>query len=638
MSSRAGCTLFGVCALLLGCGSPEPRVVVSAGAPILVEPASTSQGDGPRSARLRAAAREVERVVGHPITFQVDGALVPNDAPALEEALGAATAALARALANAKEEDPKAFALMVDTAPVLRRVSTRYTPLVPRGAARSRLVANDKGESTLVIELSDRTHSGSELAPPGAILEAMLDAYDNATEARFRNPPSDPREQEAYFAWLSRTRPGRGSVVVYRAELRARGSAESREAAHRDAAARVRLAVIHLEEHAAPELRARVEAWLVAQLPQLAATRTARDGTLALVSRDDVVFEAERAYGRWASRRISALPERAALTLVDALFPPGRLCEANDRSEACRVLPPEAGFDRTAFGLALLGELERAGFDASRVEHPALVAHVLCPAKRDALGRTHEACNPSFAARALAAPRARARLVQALVDSRSPRLVAEVAATLHYARPDDVRALLAALDAHPTLYKAAMRALVFGLWDRHRALLTEEARRAWTRGDPDHRAATLTVLAEARGKLDRHYADSYFSQFAADWGSVADAATVNAMLDGAPHLVAAIPRLWLSLAPAARIEPVLASLGALLAAPDDALEEPAQATLLALIARLCGDRATTDLARLRRALEAASQRSPEAARRIANALDDAAPGRCPRQAALSPRF
>lgn len=632
MTHRAFYTLLLV-ALPLACGAPDPRVVVRADAPIVVEPTPDGGGFDPRSARLRAAAREVERVAGHAVVLHVDGALVSNDARSLEESLGAATSALAQALAYAKETDPDAFALAVSAAPSLDRVAVRYAPLVPRGAPTARVVVEGKGGRALVIELSDRIGSGRELAPRGAILEAILDAYDDATEARFRGAPPDPAHHEAYFAWLTRTRPGRGSVVVHRAALRARGSDESRQAARRDAEARVRLAVLRLEERAAPELRARIEAWLVAELPRVAEGRAARQGALALLSRDDVVFEAERAYGRWVARRLRALPERGALLVADALFPRGRLCDEDDRAPACRaVLPPEAGVDRTALGLSLLGELERAGFDPARTEHPALVTRVLCPARRDPLGRTHDACNPSFAASALATTPARARLVQALVDSRSPRLVAEVAATLHYARPEDVRALLAALDGHPALYKEAVRALVFGLSDRHRLVLDDEARRAWARGDAEHRAAALTILAESRGKLHPHYADGFFSRFAAEWGSAADAATVDAMLAGAPRLVAAVPRVWLGLAPGARAEPVISSVDALIATPDDALEEPAQATLTAVIARLCADHASADLARLRRALEAATQRHPEAGRRVANALDDAAPGRCARGA------
>ena len=616
-------------ALPLACGAPEPRIVVRADSPIVVEPIPpAAQGFDPRSARLLAAAREVERVAGHPVVLHVDGALVSNDARSLEESLGAAAAALAEALAHAKEVDPAAFALVV---PALDRVSASYAPLVPRGAPRARVVADGKGGRALTIELSDRVSSGRALAPRGAILEALLDAYDDATEAQFRGGPPDAGQHEAYFAWLSRTRPGRGSVIVHRAEARARGSDESRRAARRDAEARVRLAALQVEERAAPELRARVDAWLVGELPRVAEGRATREGALALVARDSVIFEAERAYGRWLARRLLALPDRDALVVADALFPRGRLCDEDDRAPECRaVLPPEAGLDRATLGLALLGELERAGFDPARAEHPALVTRVLCPARRDALGHTHEACNPSFAASALASPRPRARLVQTLVDARSPRLVAEVVATLHYARPDDVRALLAALDGHPALYKEAVRALVFGLWDRHRGVLDDEARRAWARGDAEHRAAALTILAEARGKLHPHYADGFFSRFAAEWGAAADTASVHAMLAGAPRLLAAVPRVWLGLAPAARVEAVLSNVDALLAAPDEGLEEPAPATLRAIIARLCADHATADLARLRRALEAAAQRGPEAKRRLANALDDASPGRCPR--------
>ncbi len=620
---RTLCVL--VAAGLVGCGAPDPRVVVDVGAPVIVDPAPDRPGFDPRSARLRVAAREVARIAGHPILLRVDAALLSNDPRAFEETLARAVAALAQALARIQGEDPDALALAL---PKLREVSARYEPLAPRDAPRARL---EDGGKRLTIELSTRTPDGRELVPTGAMLDALRDAYDDATEARFRGGlPTDTGEREAYFAWLTRTRPGRGSVVVTRAVARA-GSA-GRPAAEREAAARVRLAVLELEAKAeAPELHARIEAWLVDELPRLEWAR--RDAKkLALLSREDTVFRAERAYDRWVSRRFFALPERLALRLADALFPHGRPCAEGELDGcAASTLP---GVDRAAIGAALLEELRRSGYDATRAEHPALVTRIVCPAQRDPRGKTHESCNASFAALVLASPSARARLLQTVIDAREPRFAAEVAATLHYARGADVAAYLRGLDAHPGLYLEAVRALVFGLWNEHRAVLEEEARRAWTRDTPEHRAAALTVLAESRGKLHRHYADGYFARFASEWGALGDTRAVTAMLAGAPRAFAFVPRLWLGLDRAARVEPLIAGLDRLLAAPEDALEEPATATLSAVIARLCEDHALPELERLRHALAEASRRgSPELRQRLANVLEDSDSRRCPAKAA-----
>lgn len=609
-------------ALGVGCGPSDPKIVVHAGVPVVIDPAPDKPGFDPRSARLRASAREVENVVGHPVVLHVDAALLSNEPTQFEETLCEAMTALAKNLVGIKAEDPAAFSHGVAK---LKEIFTRYEPLAKYPRARF-----DSGGQRLVVELGSHPRS---LVPFEAVLDAMLDAYDDATDARISG--ATPRSQEEiaeHFAWLTRTRPGRGSVYVHRAEARA--TTEGRENAGREAQAHVRELVIGLEGKTAresTELRGRMQAWLVDELPRIEYQKR-DEKKLALLPRDSAVFRSEREYDKWVERRFWELPEALAKRITDVLFPRGEPCHGSEAT--CAKGRALSGVPRLELGMALLAEARGAGWGSARAPHPTLVHAVICPAERDPLGKPRETCNASFAAHALATPEGRARLLSEVTSSRDPWMTAEIAATLAYASPDDIRGYLRGLERHPVLYKEAVRALVFGVWDKSRGVLEEETRKVWTTGDPELRAAALTVLAETRGSLHRHYADGYFERFEKEWGALVDDKTLAAFLDGSPRSFAAVPRIWKALKPSARVGPFLAGLDRYLSATPESLSEPRTTTLEALVARLCEGSSPTDVAdldRVHRALEAVARRSAEHARSVGNALDDSAPKRCPKR-------
>ncbi len=597
---------------LAGCGASEPRIVVHAGAPVIVDPTPDKPGFDPRSARLRASAREVERVAGHAIVLHVDAALLSNDPTRYEETLVSAMTSLAKALDAIKGEDEKAFA---HGAAKLEEIFARYDPIATEPKARF-----DAGGKRLVVDLGARPR---ELVPMGAVLVAMLDAYDDATDAKLSaGPPRTQADIEARFVWLTRTRPGRGSVVVHRRVARATN--ETRGAASREAESEVRLEVIELEGRAtSPELRSRMQSWIVDELPRVEHEKRA-DKTL--LARSSAILRAERVYDTWVERRFWELPEAKSEKLAVVLFPHGEPCHGEEAT--CAKSRPLSGVARIDIGMKLLAEARAADWDGKRAEHPTLVAKVVCPSSRDALGKPRDTCNASFAAHALATSEGKKKLLDAVTGARDPRFAAEVAASLGYAGPEEIRAYLRGLEGSPALYKEAARALVFGVWDRARGVLEEETRRAWATEKPELRAATVTVLAESRGKLHRHYADGYFERFEKEWGARVDEKTMTAFLDGPLRTFASVPRLWKALEPAARVSPFLAGLDRFLAAPEAALDEPRAVTLEALVARLCDDTATADLDRVHRALDAARRKSPENARAVGNAFDDSGPNRC----------
>jgi hypothetical protein len=618
MMSRAFAALHvGLFAILGGCGPSDPKIVVHGGAPVVVDPTPDKPGFDPRSARLRAAAREVEKVVGHPVLLHVDAALLSNDPRQFEETLSNAMVELAKSLDGVSHEDPLAFTSGTQK---LEEVFARYEPLAREPRARF-----DTGGKRLVVELGQRPR---ELVPYFAVLNALLDAYDDTTEQKLSSTtPKSQTEIAERFAWLTRTRPGRGSVVVHRAGARASG--ESRAAVEREASADVRTTVIDLEGRVDdPELRTKIQTWLVAELPRIEFAKR-DEKKLALLPRDSSVFRADRAYDAWASRRFWDLPEVLSMRLAEVLFPRGTACRGDEAS--CAKARALSGVERLDVGMKLLAEARAAGWDARKATHPDLVARIVCPSARDALGKPRETCNASFAAHALATTEGRKKLLDVVTSSRDARFASEVASTLGYASADDIRGYLRGLEGHPPLYKEAVRALVFGVWDHSRSVLEEETRRVWTTGQPDLRAATLTVLAESRGKLHRHYADGYFERFEREWGGRIDERTMGAFLDGSPRGFAGVPRLWKALEPSARVSPFLAGLDRFLTSPPEALDEPRTTTLEAVVARLCDDKATADLERVHRALEAAAQKSPELARSFGNAVDDSVPKRCPKK-------
>ena len=598
----------------IACGPSEPRIVVHADAPVVVDPAPDKPGFDPRSARLKAAGREVARVSGRTLVLHVDAALLSNDPTAYEDALVSALTSLARTLDAVKREDEEAFALAMKP---LEEIFVRYEPLAADPRARV-----DAGGKRLVIETRERRFTEVPYYP---VLIAVLDGYDDATEKAMAGAaPSSDADIEKRFEWLTRTRPGRGSVVVWRAE--AKVSNESRETRGLEAAAEVRLAVIDLEGRAdAPELRAKMRTWLVNELPRLESLH--RDPKkLALFPRDSAIFRADSAFDGFVAKRFWDLAPREQGKLVEVLFARGPLCRGDETTCAKPALLPRV--PRLEIGMKLLAEARAAEWDPKRASHPDLVAHVVCPSLRDARGKPKETCNPSFAAYALTHNDGRSRLLGELTRAGDAAYVSEVAATLSYARPEDVRAFVRGFESNPKLYKEAVRSLVAATWDSARTVLEEETRRAFATADPDLRAATLTVLAESRGKLHRHYADSYFERFEKEWSTKIDERTMNAFVDGAPAHLADVPRMWKALDAHARVKPGIAKLDAFLATPREVLGESHALTLETWVARLCEDNAKDDLAKVHAALEGASRKSREAAQMVGNALADSAPGKC----------
>lgn len=620
MTNRRRSFVLAFALAVAACGPSEPKIVVHADAPVVVDPKPDRPGFDPRSARLRAAGHEVARISGRTLVLHVDAALLSNEPSRYEDALVASLVSLARVLDATKKDDAEAFAFATKS---LDEVVLRYAPLAKD--PRAHFEADQK---RLVVETSARNPSEIPYFP---VSIAFLDAYDDATErALAGTTPRSDADIERSFRWLVRTRPGRGSVVVFRAASRA--SAESREERARDAEAEVRLAVLDLEARAdAPPLRAEMRRWLVGELPRIEAAH--RDQKkLALLPRDAKVFRADAAYDKFVEKRFWELSPKEQGALVDVLFARASLCRGDEAT--CAKGRPLAGVSRLDIGTKLLAEARDAGFVASRTAHPELVARVICPANRDPRGKPRETCNASFAALALATPEGRRRIVGEISRTRDPAFAEEIAATLGYADPDDVRAFLRATEGEPPIYRAIVRAILAAGLDRQRAALEDETRRAFASGTPELRAAALTVAAETRGSLHRHYADGYFERFEKEWGTTVDARLLGAFLEGAPARLSDVPKIWKAIDPKARTA-FTGHLDRFLATPADALAEAHTVTLEAIVARLCEDGTKDDLAKVHAALGSSSKKSPEAARAVANALDDSSPGRCKKKAPVA---
>ncbi len=608
---------------LAGCGPREPRVVVHSGEPVIVDPKPDKPGFDPASARLRAASREVEKAAGHAVVLHVDAALLSNDPHAYESAIVASMTGLANVLASIKRDDEKAFAFATKG---LDEIFVKYEPLADPARAHF-----DREGKRLVVETRARVGT-PDLVPFYPVKEAFDEAWEGESGRRFADGmPSGETDREAYFEWLVRTRPGSGSVLVKRAAARA--TSESREEREREAAASVRLRVLELVAATKNDaLRTRAEKWLVDELPRI--EHTERDEKkLALLPRDSAYFEAERAYDKWVARRILSMPAPLAERLGDALFPRGFPCGPDEArcSSRSKSMP---GVDRMALGFALLDEARRAGFVSSRTEHSALVSRIVCPAERDARGKPSNRCNASFAAHLTSTPEGRSKLVRYLTEAsgrdrvEGTGVASEVAATLSYARPEDLKAYLRALEGNPAVYKETVRALVFAGIHEHD--VEEETRHAFAKGDPELRAAAATVLAKNKRELHRHYSDGYFERFEKEWGTKLDAKTVSATLAGSPRSFVLVPLAWKALDNAAKVEPFLSGLDRLIDAPEETLDEPKSTTIASFVRRLCEDKAYGDLDRVHRALEKAAKSKPENARKLGNAVDDSVPKRCPK--------
>lgn len=573
----------------------------------------------PRGGRLTLITQELTRLLGHPLTLELDASLSPALRASLEESLIASFEQLVKDLVFLRREEPEVFD---KGARALERIVCRYDAV----AERSRGRIEDGGKTLRVDAPADRF----PLLERGVVTATLFEAYLGDLEARYGevDPARVPAEERtAYFAYLTRTRPGYGYLYVHHRRSKVKDAPPDLDlwATYRYELVGKALRLASVLERDAP-LERDVRAFLLESAPFVGEVRDGRGRRPDPKVRDEVVAR----YARWLSERAPSLGDDERLVLARAVL--------ENRTSMCgRDCPPDAvlpGFDAFAFAMGIVDAWARAGAPVELGDEPRakLWKAVVCPARRSPEGSTEirYGCGSRFFERAIRDEAWRERLAQALLARRDPRLVENALLNLGHGDGPAALDLVERLARDEGLFRRGVSVLLedFARQDHVRRALEEAAPRWWR--DPQRRGIVLYVNARRWAGLHPHYADDQWTRFAAEFGGPIPRDTFAAYLAQGPRAVELAPQLWPALARGShRAELVAGELPRLLARDHEARTDRAQTMLSGLRKRLCAERDATGMRAVRAQVERWSREHTEERAALANALSDLDLARCP---------
>ena len=562
----------------------------------------------PRGGRLSVVTGEIGELLGHPVVLELDAALSPDLRASLEETVIASFEELARELVGLRREDAELF----ERARRLERIVCRYDAV-----AKESLGALEGGGKVLVVRAPpDRF----PLLERRIVTRVLDDARIAEQEARFGDADParlDPSEHAPYFAYLTSTRPGVGSLWI--AARRARGARDG-EALRVERVGRV----VTLAERIAvgTSLEKDVRRFLLESasvVGGLQAEPSSRSG--AVVS----------AYVAWLNRRVPSFDDEERLLLHRAVFERRQgICGGDCAPDA--VLP---GFDRFAFGLGIYDawakETPRGSVALPSGARGELYRHVVCPTVRRGEAETEirYGCSAFFAS-ILRDFALRGRLAETIAKRRDARLLED--ALLHAGHGDGAHALalVEALGRDDALFRQGFGVLFHDHARRDdvkRAL--EEAAPRWWRDAPSRRGLALLVMARRWEGLHVHYGDNQWTRFVAEFGGPIGRDVFAAYLAEGPRAVEMAPKIWPALARTRERDDLVAkNLPVLLDRDREARSSRATPALALLRERLCGEKNAAGLEAVRASLERWGREHPSEAAAVSNARADLTPARC----------
>jgi hypothetical protein len=584
---------------------------------IVIVPPTDPLPFDPRSARLAQATRQLTDIVGEPVTFELDAALLPEYRASFEDELITAIENVARDLDDLRESAPRAFA--------------RASKMLGKVACRYKATAS---WATAVLEPATRTVTITEppdqrtLVGRGLVLRAIEDELDMYLDRRYRTAtPGDipPDERAAYFEYLTRTRPGAGNIFERRVLGELQGP--DRNVRELEAHGEVLLKVAQLGDlvgKSAEPLAVEVRAYLAQEAQYLEHRTMVSRAEIEGLPKDSTWRRAEAAYVRWLTNNAAALTDRWTANLVDVMFPARAACRP---FEPCTDVPTSfPGFDRFAFGLALVDAWRTEGRPRDGTgEHFEMLDRTVCPhrATPDGKRTRNRGCSSAFYLQAVATPATRQRLVAALVQRHDPMLVEEVFLNLEQAPPERVIDTWRSLEREPPEWQAATGAVLDYLLARSEleAAILEEANQLWKRS-PDRRGVALFAIAWKYRGFDRHYADPNMADFGKRYGAPVSRDELAQLAELGPRAMPLVPVVWPALAKGFSPGEVVAPhLGAFLSQSRATSNDPTP-TLRALISRMCEGGDTRGLARVHAALEERTRAHAEDAPGLATFLVD----------------
>lgn len=544
----------------------------------------------PRGGRLTIVSRELARVLGHHVTLELEPALSPVYRASLEESVIASLEGLTQDLVALEKESPEIFAATAR----LERIVCRYDAV----AKESRGKVVEDGRTIEVFAPPDRY----PILARGVVSRALDDAFVEGADARWGDVEPErvpPAEHGAYFAYLTRTRPGYGYLYVGK---RAKGRD------HDDVRLELVGKVVRLHPLLTPgsEVEAAARRFLLDHATFVGAPDGKRDPRRV------------QEYVAWLSTRAGTLPESDRLALAKVLF------------ERSPVLP---GFDGFAFGMSIVDAWARSGHPFDPPAKTKLFETVVCPARAstDANPDVRYGCS-AFFARALRDEQEQKRLAEAVLARRDPLLVDAVVMNLGYGDGARALAFVERLSADDALFRRGVRVLLDDLARRDdvQKALDDVALR-WWRDHPTRRGLAVYLLARRWAHLHPHYADNQWTRIVPELGGPLSREVYAAYLEQGPRAVELAPSLWPALAKGSfRAELLARALPRLLERDRQARTSRTPAMLAAVRGRLCAERDAVGLAAVRAEVVRWTREHPDDAAQLANAAADLLVEKCPK--------
>ncbi|HQP36887.1 MAG TPA: hypothetical protein PLI95_17005 [Polyangiaceae bacterium] len=566
-----------------------------------------------RAAKLEQATRQLDDLVGHPVSFRIEASLIPAEQSGFEERLTRSIESVAQQLAALKRQRPAAFTWAATT---LRWIECRYD-----ASARhpSQQLLADQG--VLRLTLPPETW---DLVERGVVFRALDKGFDAHLEQRWSATRPDavqPSERALYFEYLTSVSPA----------WRSGSRLESAEDFARDPRGEVLRKVIRLHEmmEEGPE-RAAVGDWLLKAASHFITAYLHQPALVQAAAPDSSFHRAETAWVQWLHRNLPRFDPAQRLSLARALF----LRRFNPEQRARKFVPfAFPGFDTLGFALGVAHEWARNGYpsvDNDPSPKTELYEFVVCPYERDERGGFSRGrrCNHDLYALALDTPEGADRLVRFVLERRDARLTdAAFVSVLHVGDAQDVMRLWRGVEAHEDTWLRG--SMILAEHGEHKApsLMIDEAARLWKQY-PARRGTLLYLLAN----LDPYaHGNVPWERFAQVFGAPVSRTEFASFLDQSHRAPSMMHIVWSALGSDwDRSDVIVPRLERWMDHPrirDAGGQEP-NASVRGLVTRLCDDGRSNEVSRVNRFLRERVQRRPSEERGYHQLIDETTQPRC----------
>ncbi len=567
----------------------------------------------PREERLKQASRQLSEVVGHPLSFRVDVALLPQYTSAFQEQLIRSLEQTAQDLVALKNNEPEAFDWAASS---LELIACHYDAAEKQGHSE---FSHHKKQ----LDVFDSADSYT-LVSRGMIYGALERAYERMLEDRYGQ--ADPEEIKqaqwsAYFAFLVGSRP----YAPRRADLAKPESYVSDPRAH------TLLSLLTLESRVRAagkdekKLRTRLRNHLISEGSYFTQAYLHHPGLAEKAPSSGTFKEAEAAWTAWLDADVNNLTSKQKHTAFKTVYVRHFNSDIDTYGRYSRVAFPS--FDRFAFSRSVIRDWIDAGHPMDLPDEPEralLYQEVVCPHPADETGHRSRGprCDYDFWDDALSTPAGKKKLFQTLISFHD-RLFTE-SAVINLAsrgKPDALLEFLAAAESNKQIWTWALVTAADEFQSSLEPSFIDEGRR-WWRNFPERQGTTLYLLSQADFYNHKRVP---WEKFAAAYGSSVSPEAYTQFLHHGKNALATLPMVWPALGPGySRAAPLVSALRA--EAKDNGFPRKGVQEVIHL---LCRDKGNQDLSVLHDALSSYEREHPSESRVLENLIHDTAPAtRC----------